>query len=517
MLLTLLSHPYVHAALIGFAAAFAALLPFGLLSRAVAGRTSRATRDGRLVFEGRSLIGGEGPVKRAFDASIADGDDWDRAVDVLKADFPSLAEARLPIAIDTDLIESTDGRRRAVIARENGMVTLSFDRPGTRRGGRAAAAPAESSESGILDTVAEAVPVPIWIRDRSGSVIWVNRAYLDIASGADPDSAGPSWPPPDLFEPGDLPDPELGERRARLPLGRTDQGRPRVYDVHAERCGDRTVFTATEADAILRAEARLEDFTRTLTKTFAHLTIGLAIFDQARRLILFNPALTDLTGLPFDFLASKPTLVGVLDRLRERRIVPEPKDYISWRSKMAELEAAAVDGSYQETWTLPTGQTYRVTGRPHPDGAVIFLFEDISAEISLTRRYRAELEMGQAVIDSLDEAISVFTADGVLVMANAAYAALWGSDPNTELSGLSVNDITAAWHRKTAPTPIWGDFRDFARQGQNRVEWTSDAIMEDGRLLHCRFVPLAGGATLAAFRPRRAGDLRLGAPQRQSA
>lgn len=517
MLFTLLSHPYVHASLIGFATAFAALLPFGVLSRLVARRTGRAAKEGRLVFQGRSLIGGDGAVKRAFDASIADGDDWDRAVDVLKSDFPALRSARPPIAIDVDLIESADGRRHAVISREDGMVTFSFGRPATTWDGRTPAAPAKPSEIRALRTVTEAVPVPIWICDHSGSIIWVNRAYLDLASGSDLEATEPSWPPPDLFEPGDLPDPELGERSARLPLCHVNREYPRVYDIHAETCGDHTAFTATEADAILRAEARLEDFTRTLTKTFAHLAIGLAIFDQSRRLILFNPALTDLTGLPFDFLASKPTLVGVLDHLRERRIVPEPKDYISWRSKLAELEAAAVDGSYQETWTLPTGQTYRVTGRPHPDGAVIFLFEDISAEISLTRRYRAELEMGQSVIDSLDEAIAVFTADGVLVMANAAYAALWGSDPNTELCGLSVNDITASWHRKTAPTPIWGDFRDFAHQGQSRVEWSSDAIMDDGRLLHCRFVPLAGGATLAAFRPRRTGDLRLGAPQRQSA
>jgi hypothetical protein len=190
----------------------------------------------------------------------------------------------------------------------------------------------------------------------------------------------------------------------------------------------RVFYAAANVDAPTKAERNLRDFTQTLTKTFAHLTIGLAIFDQKRRLILFNPALTDMTGLEPEILAARPTLVGFLDRLRERRIIPEPKDYASWRRKMAELEAAAVDGSYGETWSLPTGQTFRVTGRPHPDGAVIFLFEDISAEISLTRRFRAELEMGQAVIDSLEEAMAIFTASGTLAMTNAP---TWNSGATT--------------------------------------------------------------------------------------
>ena len=62
-------------------------------------------------------------------------------------------------------------------------------------------------------------------------------------------------------------------------------------------------------------------------------------------------------------------------------MMPEPKDYRSWRQQMSDLEAAAQNGTYEETWALPTGQTYRVTGRPHPDGAVALLFEDISAEV----------------------------------------------------------------------------------------------------------------------------------------
>jgi hypothetical protein len=42
-------------------------------------------------------------------------------------------------------------------------------------------------------------------------------------------------------------------------------------------------------------------------------------------------------------------------------------------------------------------------------------------------------------------------------------------------------------------------------------------MMRDGRPLACRFMPLAGGATLAAFRALRVEDMRTGLPRRQTA
>ena len=173
------------------------------------------------------------------------------------------------------------------------------------------------------------------------------------------------------------------------------------------------------------------------------------------------------------------------------------------------METAAANGTYEETWSLASGQTYRVTGRPHPDGAVAFLFEDISAEISLTRRFRAELENGQAVIDSLDEAIAVFSPSGILTLSNAAYSRLWGIDQTTILGNFGIIDATRAWGEQCAPTPVWGDAREFVGTMSERAEWTSDVRLKDGRCVHCRFTPISGGATLAGFTVTRPDVARV--------
>jgi hypothetical protein len=157
-------------------------------------------------------------------------------------------------------------------------------------------------------------------------------------------------------------------------------------------------------------------------------------------------------------------------------------------------------GLFEETWSLPGGQTYRVIGRPHPNGALAFMFEDISNEMSRTRRYRADLELGQSVIDSVEEAVAVFAQGGQLVMSNHAYAQLWEHDPQVLLSEASIGTLCAWWRDHAAPTLLWDDATDFVTFAGDRAAWDGDVRLLDGRLLTCRFRPLTGGATLITFR-----------------
>ena len=181
-----------------------------------------------------------------------------------------------------------------------------------------------------------------------------------------------------------------GARRRRAAL---------VRDQRGPGPSGETMGFALDADDLVAAEASLRRFVETLTETFAHLPIGLAVFDKNRRLGLFNPALTELVKIDAVWLAGRPSLRDFLERLRETRQMPEQKDFASWRRKLCELEEGAREGTYEESWQLPSGKIFRVTGRPHPQGALAFLFEDISTSIMLERKYRSELELSQATLD----------------------------------------------------------------------------------------------------------------------
>jgi PAS domain-containing protein len=358
-------------------------------------------------------------------------------------------------------------------------------------------APEEALATDNVDPAISRAPYPIWITDKNGRVIRANPAYLAYAKKLPDQRHLDEKDLPTLFRREESEASTDTPYRASLHLEGNDS--PLWFDVAVTDLNKTRIHYATDANAVVKAEIAQRNFVQTLTKTFAQLSIGLAIFDRNRQLALFNPALIDLTALPADFLSARPNLQTFFDRMRENRMIPEPKNYTSWREQIADLVIAASDGRFSETWTLPSGLTYRVTGRPHPDGAVAFLFEDISAEISLTRRFRAELELGQSVMDTLDEAICVFSTTGVLTFSNSAYRSLWNMDPDAAFAEVTVRDASHHWQERCPADAVWARVRDFVVDFGVREPWQDQVRTLDGQNLIVAAAPISGGATLVTF------------------
>lgn len=371
------------------------------------------------------------------------------------------------------------------------------------------------TELEILRRTAKLAPYLVWQETPDGEINWANAAYLSLVNSVSSNLNNNSWPPARIFDISKTTIDDLNPQTVRIAVNIHESSEELWFELSCKKVNEFILCFAIPADATVKAETRQKEFIQTLTKTFAHISIGLAIFDKNRKLALFNPALTDMTRLPIDFLSLRPTLFAMLDRLRENQMMPEPKDYKSWREKMAALERAAVDGTYEEIWDLPGGQIYRVIGRPHPDGAVALMFEDISAEISLTRNFRHELEIGQSVLDTLDDAVVVFSATGSIIMSNTAYSQLWGVDPGTSFGEIGISDAIQNWQEICDPTPLWAELQNFIGSSGLRTEWYGDAILDDGRPLACRFSPLSSGTTLVQFRILQAPEKTIDTAQKQ--
>ncbi|QPH52753.1 PAS-domain containing protein [Pontivivens ytuae] len=189
---------------------------------------------------------------------------------------------------------------------------------------------------------------------------------------------------------------------------------------------------AIGAEQVMRAEAALARFVETLTETFAHLPIGLAIFDRNRELGLFNPALADLLKLDPAWLAGRPTLTAFLNQLRERRAIPDQRDYRTWRSELLELGQPGGSQHYAEVWVQPSGRTLRVNARPHPQGAIALLLEDITPAISLEQHFREGMEMREAALSRQPGAHAILDVSGAIQFMDAEMPALLGP---------AINDI----------------------------------------------------------------------------
>lgn len=445
------------------------------------------------LFRGRRLVDATGSGRTLIDALPGDGD-WHRLWTWLGQRFDS--PQRL---LDAAAVEGTatlgggaglSDLRLTLQDLGHGLIRIEIVDPRLEHAGitiNSHSLSAMEEELSVLRESVDRAPVLIWREDAEGAVTWANAAYLaEVEAQLEGEVR---WPLPSLIA---LPQDADGTPRAQI--GGDEQ--LRWFDCHLQPAeGHRTVF-AVPADNAVRAERSLREFVQTLTKTFADLPTGLAIFDRDRRLQLFNPALMDLTGLSITFLTARPTLYAMLDGLRELRMVPEPKDFASWRTSIATLEAEAASGRHVETWSLPGGQTYRVTGRPHPDGAIAFLFEDITSEIALTRRFRAELSLGAEILNGIDAAVAIFDADGRVLSANRAFHDTWGPQATDSLRG-----YLDLWRRVALDSPGYRSLRSALVSDRAEAPLQGAIAGPDRSILSWRVRPLSAGRRMVQFGP----------------
>ncbi|MFP4304014.1 MAG: PAS-domain containing protein [Rhodosalinus sp.] len=428
------------------------------------------------------------------------GADWPALVPVFgprfsgfPADFEqALAQAPLQLTDDHGILR--------IAPQGPGVLRVTLDDPAPDPVARHRAA-RRAQEHAAMRAAADLSPHPSWQVDQTGRVTWANAAYLSLARESLAWAEGAALPK--LF---DLPHAGGPPRRVSLTL--PDGDTRRWFDVTASDCGTTRIGLASDVDAVVHGETAQRTFVQTLTKIFAQLSVGLAVFDKERDLALFNPALLDLTGLPAERLSARPSLTAFFDHLREARVMPEPRDYAAWRKRITNLAQPGSTATYSDTWSLPSGLVYRVSGRPQPDGAVAVLIEDVTSEISLTRRFRTDLELGQGVLDSLDDALAVFSPQGVLVLTNAAYRRLWGVNPDVSLRETTRCEAIGQWQDLSSPGTDWSGLRDALAARGDAVRWQGHATLHDGTLLDLRALPLPGGAALVLF---AAPDGRVGA------
>ncbi|WP_422030043.1 PAS-domain containing protein [Roseovarius sp.] len=341
----------------------------------------------------------------------------------------------------------------------------------------------------LLRKAAETAPIAICTLDRDGNIAWRNAVFQEFS---DADEAR-------LLHAASHPD-EAGADTVTL----TDPGtgQSRHINLTLTGAGNQRILYAADVTDLVNTDAMRSSFIQTLTKTFADLATGLAVFDRGQRLALFNPALVDLTGLPIEFLSARPGLLDFFDRLRDRQVLPEPKNYASWRAQINEMIETAAGGHYAEAWSLTCGLTYRVTGRPHPDGAIAFLFEDITDEISLTRRTRSQLEIRQAVLDRLDDAIAVLGSDGTLILCNQPFRDRFAVVDDT-FKEITLEELVQKGRKLYPNDALWAEL--LAGSGHTSLSGhAGDAATGQVEL---ELAPLTGGFAMLSVSPMRIPEL----------
>lgn len=289
------------------------------------------------------------------------------------------------------------------------------------------APPGEASKATSREVI-EALPFPAWLRG-SGLALQIANARAQALSA------------PDVSR-------ELAEQARRDGTGANERhlltmsdGKPRLVDIsEIPLSGGGTLGVAQDHTHTEEMEV---DYTRHIqaqNHVMESLATAISIFDGNGKLSFFNSAYSQLWDLSPEWLQNEPTLGAVLDRMRDKRKLPEVADYKAFKAGQLGL-FGTLSSPLEEMLHLPDGTTLRSVVGPHPLGGLVFAFEDVTDHLDLERSYRTLSLVQSETIDNLYEAVAVFGGDGRIKLFNPAFQRTWKLQDSEKTSDMHLGDF----------------------------------------------------------------------------
>lgn len=358
-------------------------------------------------------------------------------------------------------------------------------------------------ENGIADDTRlaqmfDAVPTPLAARGRDGKLIYANPAYAEAAGAATPAAAVAAQAK--LFSD----EPQLAEAAFSAGSPVTERrfavidGQRKALEVTAAPAGDTVAITVVDESAAAEARDRLQRHIGAYDETLNRLKTAVAVFGPDQKISFYNKAYIDLWRLDPAWLKSKPTEGEILEKLREGRRVPEEKSFAAFKRARAELYAS-MTAPQEEVWHLPDGTTLRIAGQPHPFGGLLYLYEDMTEQLSLERRYNDLFNVQRSTLDHLHEGVAFFGTDGRLKLWNLAFADLWGLEPEQLAGEPHFEKVALLCAALGGDNEDWDKVRGQVTGAAERIEISGEMQRSDDVTLHFAAVPMPDGATLMSF------------------
>jgi len=355
-----------------------------------------------------------------------------------------------------------------------------------------------STELASLRALVEKLPSPVWARDGTGRLSFVNAAYVravEAKNAADAverrlellDSAARESIAQERIAGGGY----AGRLRAVVAGARRTFD---VLDVGTETGSAGIGIDATEVETMRSALTRLTEAHR---RTLDQLSTGVAMFGADHRLNFYNAAYRALWDLDAGLLDQGPTDSAVIELLRAARKLPEEQDFRQWKAQLHEAYRAVE--AKEHTWHLPGGRTLRVVTTPNPDGGVTYLFHDVTERLDLERRFEELIRVQGETLDNLAEGVAVFGSDGRLRLHNAAFARMWRLSPGALADRPHIEKITSLCQPLHGDHPTWQALRACVTAIESREAIEDKLERRDGSVVDCTTVPLPDGATLVTF------------------
>ena len=360
--------------------------------------------------------------------------------------------------------------------------------------------PTVSAEAADFKAILNALPTPVWLRDKGLALTWGNHAFLKGTGAADLEDLRINQAALDKSE-RDL----AAGARGQNSIVETKRftvvgGQRRALSFTEIPLGDAGVIgTAVDVTDLASAEARLQSHVDAHADTLDKLHTAVAIFGRDQKLAFYNRAFARLWGLSESFLDKHPSDSEILDRLREGRKLPEQRDWQGWKKARLALYEAGRGANGEEQWHLPHGQAIQVITQPHPSGGLTYLYEDVSERLALESSYQTAQKVQSATLDTLKEGVAVFGPDGRLKFHNSAFSKLWAFTEEELKREPRVREIASLAAERFGEAGVWDKLTSGVVSGMGQKRDLGEIERSDRTILAVAQSPLPDGASLITF------------------
>jgi signal transduction histidine kinase len=364
-------------------------------------------------------------------------------------------------------------------------------------GSAAALARQAGEEAASLREVVNAIPVPIWRRDRDHALVDCNSAYasaldatreLVLTEGRELAPAGGREKAA-----GCATEPDGRGTRRHVVIG----GSRRLLDITEHSCPDGGMigFAFDRTDVEI-AETDLRRHTAAHAEVLESIGAAVAIYGADQRLKFFNAPFASLWGLEREWLAAEPSFGDVLERLRERRRIPEHADFRAFKRERLQLFTSLIHRQ-QELMHLPDERTLLLSMSPHPLGGLTFVYENVTDRLALERSCNTLTQVRRATLDNLFEGVAVYGSDGRLKLHNPAYLKIWGLSQDDVAGEPHIGEIVEKMRAFLDDGEDWAATKQgIIARVTTHAATSSTLHRSDGSMLQVATVPLPDGNVL---------------------
>jgi PAS domain S-box-containing protein len=235
------------------------------------------------------------------------------------------------------------------------------------------------------------------------------------------------------------------------------------------------------------------------TMALENMDQGISMFDENFTLVASNDKFFDLMQFPKDLNRSAMTLESLFRDVARRGIYGpgDVEEIVASRMEMARRNEVL-----KFELTMPGGSVCEIQSIPLASGGMVRTYSDITAHKLAEKALAQETEMLNITLENIDQGITMFDADLVLVLANSQVAGMQDVSSDMLQPGATLED----GFRNNAKNGAYGP-GDVEEQVATRMALARkfephhfERTKPDGTVIEVRGQPVPGGGIVTTYK-----------------